>query len=411
MASLNVVITGVGFGFPDGAGATARVMSVAKGLMRHGATVRVLVPKPSENETTGLKNLAMAGEHDGIAFEYTCGRRLAAKTRLGAALLYLRGLARARQIIRRLHRKQPVDAILLWYPEDLLNFAAFRTLATSLGTLLIAEKSELPFVYTTRSSFIRMVDWLGHRIVYPQLDGIIAISSFLYNYFVELLRDPARILQVPILVETAQFGKVQAPRSSAAHTIIYCGNLYHEGEVEGLLRAFATLVCDFPSWRLCVIGDDSDTKRRVSLQSLVAALGLKDHVEFLGQRARREIPSLLADGDIMALPREGALFSTAGFPTKLGEYLASGKPVVVTGTGDIPQYLEHGASAYLVPPGDDVAFAEALRHAMRHPNEAAEVGRRGREVAIREFDTFTNCRKIIDFINARKAARRDAQQR
>ena len=49
-----------------------------------------------------------------------------------------------------------------------------------------------------------------------------------------------------------------------------------------------------------------------------------------------------------ALPREDALFSRAGFATKLGEYLASGRPVIASATGDVELYLKDDVDAFLV---------------------------------------------------------------
>ncbi len=52
-----------------------------------------------------------------------------------------------------------------------------------------------------------------------------------------------------------------------------------------------------------------------------------------------------------------------GFPTKLGEYLATGNPVCATTVGEIPDYLVDGESVYFAVPGSVDSFADAmLRH-------------------------------------------------
>ena len=106
----------------------------------------------------------------------------------------------------------------------------------------------------------------------------------------------------------------------------------------------------------------------------------------------------------MALARAEGLFSTAGFPTKLGEYLASGKPVVTTATGGIPRYLRSGVDAFLVHSGDTVAFAETLRYVMSHPEHATEVGLRGRQIALKEFSNVRHGARLIEFIGALQVA-------
>jgi glycosyltransferase involved in cell wall biosynthesis len=78
--------------------------------------------------------------------------------------------------------------------------------------------------------------------------------------------------------------------------------------------------------------------------------------------------------------------SVCRFPTKLGEYLATARPVITSSVGAVGAYLEPGYAAFLCPPGDVCAYAEAAERIVRDPLEAKEVGRRGREVAQEYFD-------------------------
>jgi glycosyltransferase involved in cell wall biosynthesis len=138
-------------------------------------------------------------------------------------------------------------------------------------------------------------------------------------------------------------------------------------------------------------------------------MGLVERVEFTGSVGRLEIPGLLREAAAFALPRASGIFSTAGFPTKLGEYLAMGKPVVVTATGDIPLYLRDGVDAYLVPPDDTHAFAARLAEVFADPSAAREVGERGRETARREFDIVSQCRRLADFMEEVGSAKAPSQ--
>lgn len=397
---MNIVITGTGFSFPDGTGATTRVMAFAKGLMSHGATVHVFCLKPTESRVHGGTTSLVTGVYEGIPYEYTCGRRIIAKTRVGALLLYLKGLRQAVLAIQRIHRKTPVDAILLWYAEYPLNFLVFKLLTKFLGAPLIAEKSECPFVYLRKTLSVRMNMWFNEHVTYRWIDGVIVISTFLQKFFEAHADKAVKILNVPILVESGNFAHGACKgTSSTERKIIYCGNLEHTGEVEELLMAFSQVAAEFPEWCVEVIGPLPHLRPVANLKKMIERLGLVGRVTFAGAVARSDIPRRLNAGDVMALPRASGIFSTAGFPTKLGEYLVSGKPVVVTATGDIPVYLKDGVSAYLVPPDDLNAFAERLRYVISHPLESAEVGLRGRDVALCEFDSGRHAKRILSFID------------
>jgi glycosyltransferase involved in cell wall biosynthesis len=401
---MNVIITGTCFSFPNGTGAAARVMAFAKGLMHHGATVKVLCLKPTGDQPGNTGHLCVNGVYEGIPFEYTCGQRTVAKSRTGALLLYLKGLWRACRLIRGIHRETPVDAILLWYAELPINFLVFHILAKSIGAVLIAEKSEFPFVYHRKTPVLRMQMWFNERFTYKLLDGVIVISGFLQEFFAAHLSKTAKLLRVPILVDPGLFPQATEITEGAARKIIFCGQLEHESEVGELLKAFARLASEFSQWSVEIIGPTPKPSTAAALQEMVVRFGLSGRVLFAGAVPRSEVPARLLAGDIMALPRASGTFSTAGFPTKLGEYLASGKPVVVTKTGEIPQYLQDRVNAFLTPPDDTEAFTNTMRYVLSHPEEAREVGRRGREVAAHYFDFQFHGARIAEFIRSLRQA-------
>jgi glycosyltransferase involved in cell wall biosynthesis len=72
--------------------------------------------------------------------------------------------------------------------------------------------------------------------------------------------------------------------------------------------------------------------------------------------------------------------------------------MVIMRTGDIVESLVDGVSAYLVPPDDVPSLEEALRHVLLHPAEARSVGRRGRELAVRQFDYRVVGAHVASFI-------------
>jgi glycosyltransferase involved in cell wall biosynthesis len=396
---MNIIITGTGFSFPNGTGAAARVMAFAKGFVHNGATVHVFSPKPTEINEGETQRLPVKGVYEGISFEYTCGQRFVAKTRVGALLLYLKGLFRAVWAIRRVHRETPVDAILLWYADSPLNFFVFKVMSKFIGAPLIAEICEFPFVYSRKSVSVRINLWFNEHVTYRLIDGVIVISTFLQKFFETHSGKSVKILYVPILVEFGMFSQdVRRVALAPARKIVYCGNLEHAGEVEALLRAFSQVSDEFPKWHIQVIGPLPQRRTEKTLHTMVVELGLEGRVDFTGAVSRSDIPCRLAAGDIMALPRASGVFSAAGCPTKLGEYLATGKPVVVTNTGDISKYLQDGVNAFLVPPDDTAAFARALRYVMLHPEDACVVGARGQKVAESEFNSDIHGVRIIEFV-------------
>ena len=135
----------------------------------------------------------------------------------------------------------------------------------------------------------------------------------------------------------------------------------------------------------------------IRLMNKVESLDLNDVISFLGSKKADEIPSILANSDLMVLARPDNNQAKAGFPTKLGEYLASGKPVVITKTGEISKYLTDNISAYLSEPGDINDFAGRIIIALKDKN-AEKIGLNGLEIANRNFNYKLYGKKILEII-------------
>jgi glycosyltransferase involved in cell wall biosynthesis len=261
---------------------------------------------------------------------------------------------------------------------------------------LILEKSEYPFVYSPRTK-----PWqtayrdLHQRFVYRLFDGAIVISTMLQDYFSQHLRAGAPILRVPILVDTRIF---PPPDSEPSDCVLYLGTLSHSGEVESLIVAFSSIAGTHPGTTL-VIGGAASAADEARVLACAQQSGVAKRVRILGQVAGDDVPALVTSARVLALPRSSGTFSSAGFPTKLGEYLAAGRPVVVTATGDIPLYLTNSVDALLVPPDDSAAFASALGAALDDPS-AGNLGRAGRETATREFNPATHMRAFLSLVES-----------
>jgi glycosyltransferase involved in cell wall biosynthesis len=86
------------------------------------------------------------------------------------------------------------------------------------------------------------------------------------------------------------------------------------------------------------------------------------------------------------MPRIDIGYAQAGFPFKLGEYLATGKPVIASSVSDIPELLKNRQDVMLVPPGNSCAIVDAVEFLIVHPEQAFDIGASGRLSARKLFD-------------------------
>jgi glycosyltransferase involved in cell wall biosynthesis/uncharacterized protein (DUF362 family) len=396
-ACRKVLIVGDSFGFPHGHGATARVHAYARGLTDIGLFVKVVCLKPSEYRHVSEKchNYSPKGNYDGIPFEYVCGTTTKANTFLGRRWLAIKGAWGYLRLLQKESSNNKVDSVIVF--SNALSWVLVVAVASKIfRAKCILEKSEFPFIYEKQTIFLRFYRKVYTQMVYKLFNGVLVISSYLEQYFKRLTRKNARICRIPILVDFNKFKK--SFTHSSNKTIVYAGSLGHFTEIITLLNIFNKLLIRVCNVSLQIIGDDPGTDTINRLKNYARELGINEKVEFIGMAKKEEIPYYLSRATILVLPRSDGVFSRAGFPTKLGEYLATGKPVVVTRTGEITEYLEDGFSAFLVPPDDEEAFVNKLEYVLSHRDESRKIGLNGMKVARAEFDCRVNSQKINKFI-------------
>ena len=141
-----------------------------------------------------------------------------------------------------------------------------------------------------------------------------------------------------------------------------------------------------------------DGERRASTERMVLEGGRGDRVIFTGLVPQHETPAYLAACDICVSPHVPNTDGTAffGSPTKLFEYLATGRPVLASDLGQIGEVLDHERNAVLVPPGDVDALVLGLVRLADDPDLRRRLGEEGRRDARTRFSWTAHVRRILD---------------
>lgn len=231
-----------------------------------------------------------------------------------------------------------------------------------------------------------------------KLTGMFVISSPLKRFFVENGIREDKIHIINMTVDSNRFIDIEK-RPDTEKYIAYCGTVSNNKDgVDDLIKAFALVSQKHDDIKLYIIGKvPSHNEERENIK-LVNSLGITDKVVFTGVVTSEAMPQLLKNAIALALARPDSLQAQCGFPTKLGEYLLSGNPVVVTSVGDIPLFLKNEENAMIVEQRNVVEFAEKLCWVLEHPNEAQIIGEKGKKVALESFNAEIETRKLIEVI-------------
>ena len=265
--------------------------------------------------------------------------------------------------------------------------------------MLTSVLSGIPFSYTMHGPaiFFEPRLWrIDEKIARAEL--VACISHFCRSQGM-IFADPAHWSKMKIVhcgVTPDRYG----PRDGAARggkRLLFVGRLAAVKGVLVLLRAFAQARATHPDAELVLVGDGSE---RPKIEALARELGLGDAVIFRGFLNQDEVAAELAAADLFVLPS-----FAEGVPVVLMEAMASQLPVIATRIAGIGELVEPGHAGLLVPPGDDVALAEAIDQLLADPEARAAMGQAGRQKVEAEFDIAKEAETLNRYLTEVIAAR------
>lgn len=230
-----------------------------------------------------------------------------------------------------------------------------------------------------------------------KLDGLFVISKSLKNYYQSIGISEDRIHVSNMFVDTNRF--LGLKKTTSQKYICYCGTVsYGKDGVNILIEAFAQFVPQHKEYKLFIIGKSGHPSELEQLKKLAQSLGVNQSVVFTGVIPPEQMPQMLYNARILALARPDSLQAQNGFPTKLGEYLATGNPVVVTRVGEIPLFIKHGKNGFLSEPNAN-SFAEQLSWVADNYKEAMVVGQQGKKLVDTDFSYLSQSKNVLRVMN------------
>jgi glycosyltransferase involved in cell wall biosynthesis len=225
--------------------------------------------------------------------------------------------------------------------------------------------------------------FLDRELIGRGVDAFLAVSREDRRRMVEVEGiDPEKVRFVPIGIPdlprpTGRSVRAELGIPPRAPVAVTACRLRPQKAVDVLIRAASRLKLEAPELRVLIAGEGEEEPR---LRALIHDLELEGRVFLLGAVEQPLIPDLLAAADI-------AVSSSAyeGSPLAIMEFMASGRAIVATRVGGVPDLIADGKEGLLVEPGDDAALATAMLNLLGEPELRRELGRAARERQQRDF--------------------------
>ena len=377
--------------FPIGNVSTIRYTSYLNSLAKKGIFTKVYIISPS---ATAAANSKLSGSEFGINYKYMCNKITWNRpTSIIVKLFYYNfGLLKTAIELK----KDGVNCLIL-YGSDFYTYIFFFILKLFYKFTLVTDKSEYPYGYKNLNKIGKVFQILKLKV----FDGFIVMTKELTKFYEYHKSRKALVFHLPMTIDVTKFEKHK--RQAFDYKFIAC--VFGTHNRDGLLdtiKSYKVYRDKFgdKSYKLWLIGDINNLKDGYNVINFVNQNGLKDDVCFKGILPNDDVTKLLINAEcLISTPIE---YSSGGFPTKLGEYLASKTPVVVTSAGEIPFYIKDRIHAFLAKPGHINHIAECLGYVHLHPEESRNIANEGSKLVNTVFNADSYTDELIKFITELK---------
>lgn len=376
--------------YPDGMAMSNRLHLYCKALISAGVDIEIVVPSD--------KSIASKNYYDGIQYFYLKDPIKFHKHFLLKINSFIAAFIYANFCFQNAKKYN-----VLFIP----GFGWFASLLMILGSHLGGAKVVLEVNENPYSPEGGRLDpkWLQriHRkcilnITFRFTDGFIVISKSLEQLVEKFKKKSAPIVTIPIITDKIKESSRVFDKTSVPF-ILHTGALSETKDgVEAMFHAFAKAAgrTDIPI-KFILTNKIAHHKLLQKIDNIIKINKLEDRVVFLGHIPKSELEEYRCSCLTTIINKPVNEQNLYNFPTKLGEFLSCGIPVIASSTGEMGSFLNDKETAFIVSPNDVDAIAAEILFILNNPEEAFKVGKAGKVLAEKEFYFMNHAQKLLDF--------------
>jgi glycosyltransferase involved in cell wall biosynthesis len=236
---------------------------------------------------------------------------------------------------------------------------------------------------------LRVIDRI-ERFNMPKADKIIVVTSRLKEILPKEYGVPSdKIVVIKNGANTDLFKPMDVTEarrelnlSRSDHYVCFVGRLWQMQRVGHLIKSAPLILEELPNTKFLIVGDGAMRKELISFADEV---GVSDTMIFTGLVPHREVPIYINASDVCVILEDKNFRSErlGASPLKLYEYMACGKPVVVSNVEGASEDVADAGFVFDITNVNEMA--RAVVTLLKNEQLRKEMGKRGREIAVEKY--------------------------
>lgn len=373
--------------FPYGMAAVNRIKCYAKSILSADINCKIIV----WSRTDVNSQLPYKGIYDGIPYEYIGNSSKRAK---GEYIGRIQSFFLQLMLIIYLPFKINQNDIVLGYGHGmkplwrLLIFLIHKRKA-----FYISDLCELPYGMGAETiSAINNREYY-YKYMFPLFDGILAISDTLVDIAKKYCNPKCIIEKIPILVDYEKYELQDMTNEAEYPYIFHSGTLYEQKDgILGMIEAFgiATQKLDYKI-HFVLTGNIEKSPHSKEIKNLIEKYQLQNVIHFTGYLSNEKLRDKLSKASLVIINKYETQQNVYCFSTKLAEYMAAGKSIIITRVGEAMNWLTDKHDCIVVEPADTNQIMTSIVEYFTVNTNQNNLGNNARKTCKKHFDYLNYC--------------------
>lgn len=296
------------------------------------------------------------------------------------------------RVIRKINKEQRIDWLNVY--TQYFGILIFYYLISKIFHIqTILHYVEFRSKFRVKNWLFRINDFLFDKYAVSLFDKIIPISTTLNNY-VLTLKQTANTLIIPPICDFKYFDSIK-PETTDKRYFVFCASVSYQDVFLFIVQCFLKLGnIEEVNLHLVINGELTDPTIKQLLEANKKSIFVFSNLEY-NQLIAKYKGSLA-----QLIPLRNSLQDSARFPQKICEFIASRRPIVTTGFGEINHYFIDNQNAVVATDYQIENYSNKMKWVLNNPNRLEAIANNSYLLGCNHFDSQGYSSKIEKFLTA-----------
>lgn len=377
--------------FPLGLADTNRIIYYAKMLLQNGVKTEIIIYKRNNL----YNNKDTKGVYENIPYHYVSG---VCKRTQSVWKARLHDCYDRYALYKYLSKELKKGDVVFCYGSLYTSFIPRVTHRRK--AKFVFNLCELPHVVENESWKSRTLRYFFGKVVLKNSDAVVTITKALTRYSKLFVKDDVPILEIPIIVDFSKYNMIDKSSEVDIPYIFHAGSLSESKDgFLGMVEAFG-LACSEINEPLVFYSTGNITKcpHRQELEEIIRKYRLEEKLIFTNYLSDEQLKDYLSKASMVIINKYRSLQNEYCFSSKLAEYMAASKAIIVTDVGETCRWLKNNQDSVIVEPEDTKALARAIISLFNDKEKRNRLGLQANASCKKNFDYNIYSQSLYSFL-------------